>query len=99
MQYIKVAWDHNHRNEPITLYSECDDVGWELRKVEIFRDGRFGYASKTESAEGTRLGIEPIPSLEDIAKRSEFRPREITKEEFDKVWSEAQTDPLGLMRT
>jgi hypothetical protein len=99
MHYIKVAWNHNHPYEPVTLYSECDDDGWELRKVEVFRDGRSGYASKTESAEGTRLGMEPIPSLDDIARQSEFHPVAITKEEFDKVWTATQTSVLSLVRS
>jgi hypothetical protein len=98
MRYIKVAWDHHHANEPIMLYSECDDRGWEIRKVEIFRDGRFGYASGSASAEGTRLGIEPIPTFEEIAKQAEFRPSEITPQEFEEVWSAAQTGPLENLR-
>lgn len=95
MRYIKVAWDHNYANEPIMLYSECDDRGWEIRKVEIFRDGHFGYASKGANAEGTRLGIDPIASLEQIAKHPEFRPSEITPQEFEEVWSAAQAGPPG----
>ena len=99
MQYIKVAWDHAHPDEPIALFSECDDDGREVRKVEVFRDGRLGYASRTDSAEGTRLGAEPMPSLEDIGRQPEFHPEETTREEFDRVWSEARTEALGLMRS
>jgi hypothetical protein len=93
MQYIKVAWNHSHADEPIMLYSECDENGWEVRKVEIYRDGRFGYASSTGESEGTRLDIEPLPSVAEIAKQAEFEPTEITKEEFEKAWFAAQTGP------
>jgi hypothetical protein len=38
MHYIKVFWKHQHRDEPVELYSELDDGRWEVRKVEVSRD-------------------------------------------------------------
>jgi hypothetical protein len=89
MQYIKVTWKHMHPDDPILLYSELDDDRWEVRKVEIFRHGSAGYASRTESKGSTRLGIEAIPSLSKIASDPEFEPAEITREEFEEVWLRA----------
>jgi hypothetical protein len=97
MYYIKVAWHHHHTDEPIALYSECDDSGWEIRKIEIFRDGRFGYADKAQSTEGTRLGIEALPPIAAIAQQPEFCPSAITKQEFEEVWAAAQTNALGKL--
>jgi hypothetical protein len=89
MKYIKVFWKHTHPDEPVLLYSELDGDHWEIRKVEIFRHGGIGYASRTDSTGPTRLGIEPIPSLSKIASDPEFDPIEITEEEFEKVWRRA----------
>jgi hypothetical protein len=92
MQYMKVMWKHNNSDEPIALYSELDDNRWEIRKVEVFPVGSFGYASATSSSRSTRSGIVPVPQLSKIASDPDFEPSEITREEFEKVWSEA-TDP------
>jgi len=88
MNYIKVNWIHSFPNEPTLLYSELDNDRWEKRKVEIFADGHCGYASLSESERSTRLGEEPIPSLTQIASDPQFKPIEIPKEEFEKVWTE-----------
>jgi hypothetical protein len=89
MKYIKVKWVHFHPDEPTLLYSELDDARWEIRKVEIFPDGRIGYASSIEatSATKTRLSIEPLPPFDEIAADPQFQPVEITKDEFEAVWS------------
>lgn len=87
MTYIKVEWIHSHADEPTLLYSELDQGRWEKRKVEVFADGRCGYASSTESAGSTRLGEEPIPQLAEISSDPQFKPVEITKQEFEEVWA------------
>jgi hypothetical protein len=89
MEYLKVEWVHTHSDEPILLYSELDGGRWEARKVEVFADGRTGFASSTEATPGTgtKLSIEPIPALGEIAADPQFKPVEITKEEFETVWS------------
>ena len=87
MTYIKVAWKHTKSEYPVVLYSELDDDRWEVRKVEIFSDGRCGFASAAESAGSTGLGEAPIPVLAEIASDSQFEPVEITKEEFEDVWA------------
>jgi hypothetical protein len=86
MNYIKVEWKHSFSDEPVWLYSELDDNHWETRKVEVFADGRCGYASATESSGTTRLSTEPIPSLIEISYDPQFEPVEITKSEFEEVW-------------
>ena len=87
MTYIRVTWKHDHRDFPVTLYSELDDQRWEIRKVEVFRDGRMGYASANEAAGGTMLGLVPVPYLSEIARDPEFEPVAITSGEFEEIWS------------
>ncbi|MDR3577980.1 MAG: hypothetical protein P4L50_29295 [Anaerolineaceae bacterium] len=88
MIYIFVKWIHNFIDEPVFLYSELDEARFEIRKVEIFQDGKKSYASKSEETETTWLGIEPVPNISEIAKDPEFEPEEISQEEFERVWSD-----------
>jgi hypothetical protein len=87
--YIRVQREHDSRTDPVCLYSELDADRWETRKVEAFRDGSYGYASKKEARGPTRLGVEPIPSLGEIARDDQFKPAEITRDEFDEIWAKA----------
>ena len=86
MRYIRVRWIHSHADEPVEIYSELDDRAWETRKVEIFPDGKIGYASSTEETDSTMLAVEPMPSLEEIAADPQFIPEEISQAEFESMW-------------
>lgn len=90
MHYIKVLWLHGRPDDPIMLYSECDDDGWEIRKVEVFPDGSFVSTDEEYNGHGTGLGLEPIPSLDEISKSPNFQPSKIEKADFEKVWSKAK---------
>lgn len=92
MKYIKVTWIHSHPNEPVFLYSELDESRFEQRKVEIFADGRWGYASSSESLGTTRLGEAPVPSLAEIAADPQFSSEEISKEEFEAVLASLRSE-------
>ncbi len=87
MKYIRVKWEHTFDNEPVELISELDEALQEVRKIEVFRDGRKGFASKAESTGGTRLSLESLPSLAEIASDPQFKPAEISKREFEEAWS------------
>ena len=89
MDYIKVKWNHSFPDEPVWLYSEIDNERWEVRKVEVFSDGRMGFANKNRSSDTTELGEEPLPELADIAADPQFEPLGITQSEFDAVWLSA----------
>jgi hypothetical protein len=91
MRYVRVLWRHDSPDEPVELFSELDEGRWEVRKVERFGDGRFGYASATESTESTGLGLEPVPPLEEIARDAQFVPEEISPGEFERVWNLARS--------
>ncbi|MBY0568278.1 MAG: hypothetical protein K2P70_13265 [Hyphomonadaceae bacterium] len=89
MSYIRVAWRHSSIDEPILLYGELDDDRWEVRKVEVFRDGRMGYAASNSTFAGTGLRLAPVPPLLVIAQEPEFDAQEISSDEFELVWIEA----------
>jgi hypothetical protein len=95
MRYIRVRWIHSSPDEPTELYSEIDDAGWENRKVELFADGTAGFAGVGEAAGSTELGESPVPSLDTIASDSQFQPEEISKEDFERLW----TKRFSLLRS
>jgi hypothetical protein len=87
MKYIKVKWIHDLADEPIWLYCELDNGFMEIRKVEIFSDGTAGFASSTERFGTTRLSLEPLPTLDEIASDAQFDPAETSVKEFEDIWS------------
>jgi hypothetical protein len=90
MQYLKVHWKHEHPDEPVLLYSELDDERYEVRKVDVFRDGALGYADNSQShGKGTILAAVPIPSITEIGSNPEFRASTITRDEFETMWRKA----------
>jgi len=97
MNYIRVRWLHENPEAPVLAVSELDDHRWERRKVEVFADGAKGYAMKGEERGGTRLGLVPLPPVDEIAADPQFLPEEITEEEFEAVWrARLETGVPGL---
>lgn len=90
LRYIVVDWIHESKGDPVRLYSEIDAGGWENRRVEEFKDGKFHYADAESSSGDTRLGEAAIPPPEEIAGDIQFRPREIPKVDFESVWIRAK---------
>ncbi|MBN9474026.1 MAG: hypothetical protein ABT00_22255 [Bordetella sp. SCN 68-11] len=90
MKYVKVRWIHTSSDQPVMLYSELNDESWELRKVEVYADGRADFADREEQSGSTKLGIEPLPPLEEIAADPEFEPVVISAEEFEAAWESAK---------
>jgi hypothetical protein len=86
VSYIAVRWLHSDPRDPVELFSELDDVRNEIRKVEVFADGRAHYADSTSHIGDTMLGLVPVPPLDEIAGDLQFVPRVITAEEFAAVW-------------
>jgi hypothetical protein len=89
MKYIRVGWSHENPAYPVLLYSELDRDSWEVRKVEVYSDGRMGHAAHNSACGGTKLGIVPTPPLAEIASDPQFDPAEISAEEFESIWNKA----------
>lgn len=86
--YIYSRWKNNPADCPAEFYSELDAQRFETRKVEIFNGGKVGYASVFHATKGTRLGIEPVPSIAEIRSQPEFEIKEISKADFEKKWEQ-----------
>lgn len=87
MTYLMCHWIHNFTDEPILLYSELSEHRYEVRKVELWADGRIGYATKDLEHGDTGLGLKPIPLTKDIADDPEFVAADIDRDAFEKVWN------------
>jgi hypothetical protein len=87
MTYLLVKWKHDHPDEPVVLYSELDEARMQRRKIDIFPDGRWGYADEHEEIGGTWLGEAPTPSVAQLNADPEYGAEEISGAEFEKLWT------------
>jgi Domain of unknown function (DUF6881) len=95
MRYQRVIWHHDHEDEPVVLYAEIDDDGYERRKVDEYRDGRLDFADELHETGSTGLGVTPIPPLELINADLEFTADAIDAAVFEAVWRRASSTPDG----
>jgi Domain of unknown function (DUF6881) len=89
MRHQRVIWHHDLDDEPVVLWSEIGDDGFERRKVDVYRDGRLDYADESTSTGTTVLGDQKVPSLEEIDAEGEFTATAVTRSEFDAIWRRA----------
>jgi hypothetical protein len=90
MTYVKVKWHHANQDYPVLLFSELDDARMEARKVEVFADGRRGWASVEGESGGTGLGVVPMPELSLVDAEPEFESTVIDVLEFESEWKRAR---------
>lgn len=88
--FIRVRWHHKNPNDPVELLSELNAGRWETRKIEFWADGRTGFADEGSTVMGTRLGLVPVPSNQEIDADTQFSLSEISKDEFEKHWAEVE---------
>lgn len=87
MRYIDVEWIHGFPDEPTRLVSELDDEGFEVRKIEVYMDGRVAFASRFEArSQGTEVSYVVVPPLSEINQDPQFRGRSLSREEFEALW-------------
>ena len=88
--YLRVQWQHNFPEEPVELYSEVNDEGYETRKVQVFRDGRTERADADTETRMTGLSEVPIDPPGEIGLQDDFFPSVISRAEFERMWSQAE---------
>jgi hypothetical protein len=89
MRHQRVVWQHELEDEPTVLWSEIGDDGYELRKVDEYRDGRFDTADARSSTGSTLLGDQKVPSLDEINRDAEFTGTKISQGLFETIWDRA----------
>jgi hypothetical protein len=87
MTYLMVRWKHSNADDPVLLYSELDEQRMERRKIDIYPDGRWGFADEHEEAGGTGLGEVDTPSVDELNADPEFEAAQIDEAEFERLWS------------
>ncbi len=92
MIYTFGEWLHDLNDEPVRFYHELDDDRWEVRKVELYRDGRMQFADSTHKCGSTGLGLAEHPPMKEIAADPEFRYQEISHAEFEAIWRKAEAE-------
>ncbi len=86
--YVRVEWVHDFQDEPRFIYSELDDERYEMRKIEVFKDGSMTKVSTDNPESGsTSLADQSMPSLEEINADEEFHAQEISAVEFNALWN------------
>lgn len=86
--YLKVTWHHDFTDQPVVMLSEVRD-GWEVRKVEKFRDGRAQYAGPGGTSGDTLLSENPLPASGEIARDPQFTVEPTDAGEFEAEWDAA----------
>lgn len=87
MKYIDVLWHSTDPSDPYRMVSEIDDLNYEVRKVEYFRDGSVSFADAENWTDRCMLGECEVPPLAEINAYKEFEGAEITADEFEKLWA------------
>ena len=93
MRYFKIHWIHSFTDEPEYIFSEIDEEGYEVRKVEIFKNGNHILYSNNINSD--RLVEGKYPSLEELNYEEEtevMQTIEIPKSEFCNVWLRYHSD-------
>ena len=68
------------------LYSELDDGRMERRKIEVYPDGRWGFADEHQEVGGSGLGEASTPTVDRLNEDPEFEAEAIDKD-IEKMWS------------
>ncbi len=88
--YKRGEWFHDFADEPCVFYAELDEERYELRKIEIFKNGKSTRASAEDlKRDPMALADQPWPSLEEInatEDSEEFHAEEISAAEFEELW-------------
>lgn len=89
MRYWKVDWQHEFQVEPIRIYSEIGSDGYEVRKVQEYRDGRKLKADELHETGEIGLSEIPVGPIEDVDSQPEFSASLINREDFETEWDQA----------
>ncbi|WP_330232865.1 hypothetical protein OHA40_10520 [Nocardia sp. NBC_00508] len=89
MWYLRAQWHHDFADEPVEMFSEIGDDGFEVRKVEVYSDGRMDWADSRHGTGTTSLSQMPIPTVDEIDTQFEYSALEVDSREFESVWLRA----------
>jgi uncharacterized protein DUF6881 len=85
----KVVWHHASPDDPVLLYHDVGGGLWELRKVEVYADGRMDVADAESQTGTTWLSDQALMPLQEIRAQREFESEAVSATEFDAIWNAA----------
>lgn len=88
-RHQRIVWKHGYADEPIVLYAEIDSNGFEVRKVDEYKDGRLVRADRSAGAGSTFVSDYFIPGIDVINQAPTFDASSISAAEFEQVWDRA----------
>lgn len=91
VQHVIVRWRHELADEPIAYFSELGPDRFEIRKVQIHRDGRMQWADATRESDVAGLSEIAFPPLAQIAADPQFDAEQIEADRFEEIWRQAVT--------
>lgn len=97
MKYTKTHWKHDLDDDPILYISAFDDLGDEVMRVEVFRDGKRLYADRSNVPEDG-IWLENLTLEEALAfsdPDDELFTEEITQKDFENYWNVAENTKFG----
>ncbi len=87
MKYYKAKWLTAKEEYPFRMVFEVGSDNFENRKIEFYESGKYGYSYADVEFNNTRLGVYPIPPIEEVNENPEFEMIEIKKNEFEFLWN------------
>jgi len=96
MRWVQVVWlEAGLTDEPVIIYSELAEDGYEQRRVEVYVNGRELWANESGGTVPGGLAEKPVGELEEIRAASTeeavFVALSITEGEFEHRWVEARS--------
>ncbi|MGQ4597381.1 DUF6881 domain-containing protein [Nocardia sp. R6R-6] len=89
MWYLKAQWHHDLEDEPVEMFSEIGDDGFEVRKVEVYSDGHMDWADAGRRTGTTTISRMPIPTMDEIDTQVEYSALQVDAREFEAIWLRA----------
>lgn len=83
MEYVKYYWKYIDEETPILIFAELDEERYSTRQVEVFPDRHIEIMGDKEAY----VSEAPYPSNEEIDNMGEFKILNISKYEFEEIWS------------
>ena len=91
ISYFHSVWHGAAGEYPTEFFYELDKERWAIRGVERFSDGSVKVLSFADPNWRDLMPEAAIPTIEEINKSPEFSAREITRAEFEVIWTAASS--------
>jgi hypothetical protein len=92
LRYIETTIETVDSNHRVAHCSELTSDGDELRRIEFLSDGRIMYSDRRNASLDTQFHEGATMHVADSESNTSAKQREITKEDFERLWSRRSGD-------